>query len=186
MTRERQIKSKHVCDQLTKYSVLISVLKFCNDKEWISSSVHRLLFDYSLFLSLLNIFLCREYISSCTLITANFSYIPIASSFEFSNISIDRPCCCFVLIAPFFFPDTSLRPRPSYHQVVDYAFPPFFSPSLLFFFSRVSATRYRGGRKCVAEGRRTRSIHPSAFISTQFHAARARQETGKWAAFVKF
>lgn len=110
----------------------------------IKNEFHRVFTDYySIILSLsflrVNIFLCREYISSCTLITANFSYIPIASSFEFSNISIDRPCCCFVLIAPFFFPDTSLRPRPSYHQVVDYAFPPFFSPSLLFFFlSRIS------------------------------------------------
>lgn len=54
VTRERQIKSKHVCDQLTKHSVLMSVLKFCNvyDKEFhrVFTGYYskRILFDYSL------------------------------------------------------------------------------------------------------------------------------------------
>lgn len=54
VTRERQIKSKHVCDQLTKHSVLMSILKFCNvyDKEFhrVFTGYYskRILFDYSL------------------------------------------------------------------------------------------------------------------------------------------
>lgn len=129
----------------------------------------------------MNIFLCREYISSCTLIAANFSYIPIASSFEFSNISIDRPCCCFVLIAPFFFPDTSLRPRPSYHQVVDYAFPPFFSPSLLFFFSLAYQPRDTGVAGSVSrrEGGHARFTRPLLFrhsFTRHAHAKRPANE----------